>query len=238
MHFGHGRSDERLDIERQARLLREVGPDVLLLQECDDGTARSGRRFQGDELAKLLSLPYAVAGHEYRYQGGWVGNAIVSRFPLSDVATVIAPQPFTVRALPWRWTKPAGSLVATITVGEKRVTLVTTHFSARSQAYRRAHATHLLEALKQRGPSDMAVIGGDFNSGVGAPEVSAFLSADFQNTRRSDDAVNELTWPIDHIFVSGRGVQIQRYEMLSPGTEASDHEPIYIELNLAPTPVA
>ena len=73
--------------------------DVLLLTETDVGMARSGNRAVTQELARELGMYYAFApcylnltkgsGIEFEVQGenelGLHGNAILSRYPMSDV---------------------------------------------------------------------------------------------------------------------------------------------------------
>jgi endonuclease/exonuclease/phosphatase family metal-dependent hydrolase len=70
--------------ERTAATLAEFKPDVLMLQEVDDGAQRSQGHRQVDVLGELLGMPYrAFAVNVTLRSGGGYGNAILSRWPIT-----------------------------------------------------------------------------------------------------------------------------------------------------------
>lgn len=88
IHKCVGGVDRRYDPQRVRDVLAACKPDVVLLQEA----ALLGPPFrdrQAELLAALLDLPHvAFAGNVPMRGGGIYGNAVLSRFALSDVANV------------------------------------------------------------------------------------------------------------------------------------------------------
>jgi len=79
--------DDRLDLERTAATLRRLQPDIVALQEVDEGVGRSGRVDQPARLGELLGMEHAF-GSFMEYQGGRYGLAILSRHPIRSVTSV------------------------------------------------------------------------------------------------------------------------------------------------------
>jgi endonuclease/exonuclease/phosphatase family metal-dependent hydrolase len=78
----HGRGmDDQVDLERIAEVLRELDADVITLQEVDDRTERTGGVDQVAVLADLLGYD-GVHGPHRPYQGGFYGNAVLTRLPV------------------------------------------------------------------------------------------------------------------------------------------------------------
>ena len=75
--------DGVLDLERTARVIKAANADIVILNEVDNGTARSFGVHQADSLGVLLGL-YAVFGRSIDYDGGQYGNALLSRYPILD----------------------------------------------------------------------------------------------------------------------------------------------------------
>jgi hypothetical protein len=75
----HGRgNDDVVDLERTARVLRALSPDIVGLQEVDERATRSGGVPQAVRLGELLGMHHAF-GRFMDYQGGAYGLAILSR---------------------------------------------------------------------------------------------------------------------------------------------------------------
>lgn len=69
--------------ERTAETLAHFNPDVLLLQEVDEGATRSKGDRQVDRLGDLLGFPHRTfAVNVTLRSGGGYGNAILSRWPI------------------------------------------------------------------------------------------------------------------------------------------------------------
>ncbi len=82
IHHGAG-TDQKIDLERIARTIRSVDPDLVLLQEVDRKVTRSGSIDQASQLAELTGLQ-AIFGANINLQGGQYGNALLTRLPLID----------------------------------------------------------------------------------------------------------------------------------------------------------
>ena len=74
--------DRRFRPERIVRIAEHPAPDILLLQEVDEGAPRSRERDLGRDLAQALGFPYFVVGHNVSLRKGRYGNATLSRYPI------------------------------------------------------------------------------------------------------------------------------------------------------------
>ncbi|MBR9988488.1 MAG: endonuclease/exonuclease/phosphatase family protein, partial [Gemmatimonadetes bacterium] len=84
----HGRGmDDQVDLERIAAVLRRLDPDVVALQEVDEGVDRSGGVDQTERLGDLLGMHHAF-GSFMDYQGGRYGMSILSRCAMRFVTPV------------------------------------------------------------------------------------------------------------------------------------------------------
>ncbi len=85
IHKGIGGIDRLYRLDRVTEALRHCAPDIVLLQEVDDGVPRSRNDRQVDLLSEWLQLPYRAYQPNVKLKMGHYGNAILSRFPLTDV---------------------------------------------------------------------------------------------------------------------------------------------------------
>jgi endonuclease/exonuclease/phosphatase family metal-dependent hydrolase len=84
IHKGIGGVDRRYRLDRVTAVLGHYAPDVVLLQEVDDGARRSRRDRQVDLLAEGLGLPHRAFFPNVHVRGGGAyGNAVLSRFPVA-----------------------------------------------------------------------------------------------------------------------------------------------------------
>ena len=87
--------DRRFRPERILQVLSHHRPDVLLLQEVDDGAPRSGEIDLAKELASLLDYPHYAVGHNVSMRRGRYGNATLSRHPIvseRNIDLTVAPR--------------------------------------------------------------------------------------------------------------------------------------------------
>jgi endonuclease/exonuclease/phosphatase family metal-dependent hydrolase len=85
IHKGIGGVDRQYQPQRVIEAIQHCAPDVVFLQEVDDRVPRSGDDRQVDVLADGLQLPHRAFQPNVKLKKGRYGNAILSRFPLSDV---------------------------------------------------------------------------------------------------------------------------------------------------------
>ena len=74
--------DRRFRPERIVEILRHYDPDVVMLQEVDEGAPRSRELNLAKELAEAASYPSFALGHNVSLKKGRYGNATLSRFPI------------------------------------------------------------------------------------------------------------------------------------------------------------
>jgi endonuclease/exonuclease/phosphatase family metal-dependent hydrolase len=74
--------DRRFRPERIVRILHHYDPDVVLLQEVDEGAPRSRELNLAKELAAAAGYPHFALGHNVSLKKGRYGNATLSRFPI------------------------------------------------------------------------------------------------------------------------------------------------------------
>lgn len=221
IHHGRG-TDGVVDLERIAGVIRGSAADVVLLQEVDDRTDRTGRIDQTAELARLTGL-HAEFGRQIDYQGGRYGQAILCRTPLEEPRVHVLPGD------PDRETRIAFA-VRTVVAG-RSLAIVGTHLHHRDPAARLEQA-RALEALDfGAGP---AILGGDLNAMPESEPLAALLAS-----WRSTTAEPQPTFPagqparqIDFILYRAGGVLEPGKVRVLDEPVASDHRPILAEFTI------
>ena len=219
-----------------AALVRETGADIVLLQEVDQGTRRSGNVDQPAVLAEQTGFHVAF-GSALDYDGGEYGVAILSRWPVtSDTLIHLPVDPPQARAGGSR--EPRGARRAEIATPRGNLVVVNTHIDAsREDTWRLQEARGLAVIVDAaRAKHRNVLLGGDLNS---TPE-----SAVQQNLRATGlrDAFAEcgrgdgLTFPadsavkrIDYLYLAG-GIRCTFAEV--PKTRVSDHLPLLVEVTI------
>ena len=83
IHHGEG-MDGRFDLPRLAGIMTSADPDLIALQEVDQGTERAGGVDQVAELGRLTGMR-PVFGKAMDFQGGAYGVGVLSRKPIRRV---------------------------------------------------------------------------------------------------------------------------------------------------------
>jgi endonuclease/exonuclease/phosphatase family metal-dependent hydrolase len=166
--------DGQLEVLQQDPYLSQS--DVLLLTETDVGMARSGNRNIARDLAQELGMYYAFSpcyinlakgsGVEYDAEGeneaGLHGNAILSRYPLSNVRSVFLKNGKDKMKGREKRLGQQTAVVAEVEFPGQPTTVVAVHLDANSsQQHRADQMADVLDAVADRSP---AVIGGDWNT--------------------------------------------------------------------------
>jgi endonuclease/exonuclease/phosphatase family metal-dependent hydrolase len=71
--------DRRFRPERIIKIIESHDPDIVLLQEVDEGAPRSREMDLAHELATALEYPHVAVGHNVTLRRGRYGNATLSR---------------------------------------------------------------------------------------------------------------------------------------------------------------
>lgn len=141
-----------------------VGADIVLLQEVDSVTERSGFT---DQLGTLKAATgyHGAFGRTLDYQGGGYGIAVLSRWPIvRDTLIPLPVDPPPARAGGSR--EPRGVLEVRIALPGDSLTVLNTHLDAsRDDAYRRQEIRTLMRRVRELTTAgERVLIGGDFNS--------------------------------------------------------------------------
>jgi len=216
--------------------LRALEPDVILLQEVDRYCRRSGNRDVARDLAQMLAMNWVSAGEyqEIGEAGGTTaavtGQAILSREPIADAATIVFADQASFR---WRLNplqpRRGGRIALHATTAGIR--FFNLHLeSGGDDGLRTRQLEEVIAASKQH--TDRAVIAGDFNNDVAFRSFmfagltgAAFVDA--LGTVPRQTSINHRH-PIDWIFVKGATSSAGRVERVD---NTSDHFPLVARIS-------
>jgi endonuclease/exonuclease/phosphatase family metal-dependent hydrolase len=231
IHKGIGGVDRKYQPERIAETLQHYQPDILFLQEVDNGVPRSRRHRQVDWLGDAMQMPYRAYQANVTLRQGYYGNAILSRFPLSRIEHIELTVPFKKR-------RRALAAHCRIKTDNHERTLVLYNVHLGLAGYERmAQLRRLLKtkSLKRTWRNTALVVGGDFNDVWGTLGPRLLQPAGLRPASaplNTFPAVRPLR-PLDRLFYRGRlecvrcfrsHTQVSRY--------ASDHLPLIAEFEL------
>jgi endonuclease/exonuclease/phosphatase family metal-dependent hydrolase len=237
IHKAIGGVDRRYAPGRVAAVLRHYDPDVLLLQEVDDGVPRSAGDRQVDLLGDVLDYAHRAFGPNVWLKTGCYGNATLSRHRIVTQRNLDLSFPLK---------KARGALYTELEVhaGEHRFTLhvVNVHLGLsgveRRWQMRRLLALPTLSALD--GHSRL-VVAGDMNDWTGALPGLLLGSDNLQCvTGRGTRATRTFpAWgpvgALDRVFLRGPLKCEHHFSArLDLARQASDHLAIVAELALLP----
>lgn len=233
IHKCIGGLDRKYHPDRVIELLRRYEPDIVMLQEVDDGVARSKHHRQVDLLGDALGFRHRAYQRNVLVKTGAYGNAILSRYPLFDVNHIDLSVPLKKRRR---------ALIAHCRLPYnghgRRMLLVNVHLGLagyeRLVQTRRLMSTDILLHTHRHTP---VVIGGDFNDVFGVLgrrvfEPSGFLPA--VHKQRTFPAAMPLRL-LDRVFYRG---DVSHHHTFAAHCEnarrASDHLPLVIDFDLQP----
>ena len=75
-------TDRRFRPDRIVEILADHDPDIVLLQEVDEGAPRSRELDLAREIAASLDYPFYVVGHNVSLRKGRYGNATLSKYKI------------------------------------------------------------------------------------------------------------------------------------------------------------
>lgn len=224
------------NLERVAQVVTESGADVVLLQEVDRFTTRSGNEDQIGKLAELTGIRGAF-GKTLDYQGGQYGIAILSRWPIARDTLyhlpIDPPQPRAGGSY-----EPRGALYAAIVAPDDTLHVFNTHLDASgTDTFRRQEARALLALaapIVRRGAATM--IGGDLNSLPRSAVLAYLTSDDLRDPWPACGTGEGFTYPdslpvrrIDYLLVPER-ITCTSARVLGPGP--SDHRGVVFALEI------
>jgi endonuclease/exonuclease/phosphatase family metal-dependent hydrolase len=231
IHKGIGGVDRRYRIDRVIDVIRHELPDVAILQEVSEDMPRSRYHDQAELLSEALHMPHRAYGPEHRFSMGGYGNAILSRWPLSDVQRV----DLTIGTRKRRGVLQARARVR-LGRHSRTVMLYDMHLglagSERALQLRRFLSCEPFKGLHHRTP---LVVAGDLNDLWGTLGPRFMLPAGFV---RAGALLNTFpamlpVRPLDAVFVRGDIRCRNSHASTSRiARQASDHLPLVAELEL------
>ena len=205
--------DGRFDPERTLAVLRELDADAVALQELQWRPDDAMHLLQ--ELA--LKLGYAaLAGPTLLRADGHYGNAVLTRLPLLDTATVDL-------SVPGR--EPRGALLALLETPAGPLRLIATHLGLRPYE-RRLQMRRLLALPRERAAA--TVLLGDLNEWFLWGRPLRWLHARFGHTPAPPSfPARRPLLALDRIWVEPRSILRGLHAHASPlARVASDHLPL------------
>jgi endonuclease/exonuclease/phosphatase family metal-dependent hydrolase len=225
--------DEKIDVERIARVIRDARPDLVALQEVDAGTKRASGAVQAEQLGRLLNMHHAY-GPAMDFGGGKYGNAILSRHEIVSTQVVALPHK------PGDQREPRAALAATVSLpdGGGEIVFVSTHLDhTRASPDRLEQARAINEQLGDVRPP--AILAGDFNCQPGSPPMAELANVWTLVSDAGGGGGPSPSFPstrpqisIDHVLVKPR----ERWRAIEARVidepMASDHRPVVVKLEL------
>lgn len=202
----------RKRLREMAKTLQLLQADIIGLQEVHQNSKFG---FQASYLAEELQYELAFS-QSIPFADGHYGNALLSRFPITDVQTVALPSRKEKRTL----------LQSSLSYREQAIQIWVTHCSL-NQAARR-NQMQLIAALAEQHKESPLVLMGDFNMANAsfAPDLHdcALVCGGGQLS-----TIITFQRRIDYIFASPHW-KIHQYETIP--VKWSDHLPILTALEL------
>lgn len=210
------------DVKAIAEELQELQPDIIALQEVDEGLPRSGFAHQAEELAHLLHMNYAYSP-SINFVIGSYGNAILSKYPIQSTKSCMLPSTHEPRSL----------LEAQIDYAGKPLTVYATHLGLQ-QSERETQMKALYDQLKTDKNHHPAILLGDLNTdqqdALLRPLRQLLIDPLYNQHEHFATVDGQSQRQIDHIFISSDFV-------LTYATTAthsrSDHFPVSYHLQIS-----
>jgi endonuclease/exonuclease/phosphatase family metal-dependent hydrolase len=155
IHHGEG-TDGKIDLERIAKVLSAEKPDLVAVNEVDQGTNRTHKIDMPAELARLTGMK-AIFEKNIDHDGGKYGNAVLTRLPVRRHVNHKLPSNY------------AGEQrgVLEVELGEEgdqdTLLFLATHFDYRPDDDERMKSVAKVEEIMANRTDRFAILAGDLN---------------------------------------------------------------------------
>jgi endonuclease/exonuclease/phosphatase family metal-dependent hydrolase len=223
-----------IDLSRALAFLAKLEPDVIFLQEVEQGRDGGGRKdcpthfnFLRAHLAGYDSTLYLPPDHPDELPFG-LGIAIFSKSPLRAIERIELPAAPICFEFGGRLRKPVPRtlLAATADLDGIPVRLFNTHLQAyfmigtNSEEHPEQRNALVTELMRARGA---VLLGGDFNVAPGERLVEQLAACGFQTAQNTIPTWKRRPFIVDHLFFNNR-LRLDGCEVLQ--TDASDHHAV------------
>jgi endonuclease/exonuclease/phosphatase family metal-dependent hydrolase len=226
--------EQGLAFDKVLTVLRGLNPDVVLLQEVDNGCRRTGYRNVARDLGAELGMNWILAGEfqeigEGRRRTAAIsGQAILSRYRIDDAA----PLPFEAQAR-WRWSlnpmQPRRGGRLALKARTAGIQFYNTHIESGTDERLQARQMSEIVSDQTRIAELPVIVAGDFNNRgpsrsqtVRSLTSAAFVDALGDSAGRGPTSLGQ-PHPIDWIFVRRLNSTAGR---VVDAPSASDHFPV------------
>jgi endonuclease/exonuclease/phosphatase family metal-dependent hydrolase len=231
IHHGEG-GDGKFDLARIAKLIQSVSPDVVALQEVDQGTARASGVDQPAELARLTGME-VVFGRNIDFQGGGYGTAVLTRLPVNAHASHKLPSFYEGE-------QRGVQVVELGPPSDPGIVFLCTHFDHRPDDRERMASAQLVNELAASYGDGLMILAGDLNAEPDS-RVIGELEKRWLVAGAAKPQAKLLTFPADEPrkwidFVLVRPAerwQVVEMRVLDESV-ASDHRPLLAVLRRKP----
>jgi len=227
IHHAEG-TDGVVDLERIARVILALEPDIVCLQEVDQAMPRTGRVDMPKELGALLEMQ-PVYGPNLIRDDARYGNLTLSRLPVREHENVALPHGGDENR------EPRGALRVRLDTGSSLLDVWNTHWGLVPEE-RAAQGAAMATAIRESMDAS-TLAAGDFNEGAGAgvSAVAEVLKRAPMDPEGSYPASNpnkliDLIWYGPGLATSGAGIS-----RLADAAVASDHLPVWADIVLPGT---
>jgi endonuclease/exonuclease/phosphatase family metal-dependent hydrolase len=220
IHHGEG-TDGVIDLARVATVINGAQPDVVALQEVDNGTGRTGRVQQLAQLEQLTGMRGAF-GKAMDYDGGEYGVGVLARRPIVRIDNRTLAQ--------GSGHEPRTSLTVYVEMGAGKPLLRFTSTHLDNGLEVSARVRQALELNAGPGAEDRAprILAGDMNSRAGS-EVLEILSQQWTEASIPPGPLDAQGRPlrrVDYVFVSPASSWRVVDSQVLDDRLASDHRPV------------
>ncbi len=229
IHKGIGGSDRLYRLERVIRVLEDLQPDVICLQEV----AHQTRRSRYHDQAALLTRHFGLDAHTFhqtvRWRVGGYGNLLLSRWPFQSKHHL---------SLTHGQRKARGAQLVVITTPEGPLHLVHWHLGL-NEKERHWQVQHLLGHHLFRESAHLpTVVIGDCNDWRNTLAANAFLDHEFEHITAPPSRFRSFPaflamMSLDKAFCRG-GIVVRHAHVCRAklARRASDHLPLVIDFHL------
>lgn len=217
IHHGEG-MDGKMDIERIGKLIIDINPEVVGLQEVDSVVARSGNIDILHMLSEQTGM-YGTFGYSILHDGGKYGNGILTR-----------EKPLAVRKIALPGAREARTALI---VELDKYLVVNTHLSLTNEE-RLESVKIITDAIKIY--NKPVFLMGDLNASPDSEPIT-FLQGKWQllsNPKQFTFPSGKPTGTIDYIFgYTDKGETYAKYRAhVIDEQVASDHRPLFVDIRL------
>jgi endonuclease/exonuclease/phosphatase family metal-dependent hydrolase len=220
--------DGRQEPDRIAQVLRELGADLVGLQEVDSGQDSAGQARQMERLAAASGFHF-IAGPTILRQDGHYGNALLTGRRAREIRRLDLSHPGR---------EPRGAIDVDLDIDGVPVRVIVTHLGLRP-GERRSQVKRLLDVLSLEG-GRLTVVMGDINEWLPGSRPLRWLH------RRLGKAPAVRTFPsflpllaLDRIWVWPRKALRAVGVHGTPAARiASDHLPVKASIDVRTSPAA